>query len=82
MRANGWLMRVIIYDVDAADRNEIETVGELTYLPEVGDFVLLDHQCYEIRRRLFLSDEEVWIDAKRYTEIKGKLSFTSKLVSP
>ncbi|WP_132230289.1 hypothetical protein [Brucella pituitosa] len=73
---------MIIFNVEAADRNEVETVGELTYLPEVGDFVLLDEQCYEIRRRLFLSDKDVWIDAKRYTEISGKLSFAPKLVSP
>ncbi|MBA8862431.1 hypothetical protein FHW19_004177 [Ochrobactrum anthropi] len=74
-------MRVIIYNVDAADRNEIESVGEITYLPDVGDFILLNDQCYEVRRRLFRSGEEVWIDAKHYTEINGKFSFSSILLS-
>lgn len=73
-------MRVIVYDVDAADRNEIENVGELTCLPDVGDLVFLNQQYYEIRRRLFLSKDEVWIDAKR-THIDGKLSFSSELLS-
>lgn len=70
---------MIIYNVDAVDRDEIEIVGEINYLPDVGDFVLINEQCFEVRRRMYLSDEEVWIDAKCYPEITGKLSFSSKL---
>lgn len=71
-------MRVIVHDVDAADRNEIETLGEINYLPDIGDFISLGEHFYEVRRRLFLSNVEVWIDAKR-TDIAGKLSFSPNL---
>lgn len=72
-------MHVIIHDVDAADSNEIQILGETNYLPDMGDFILLSEHFYEVRRRLFLSNKEVWIDAKR-TDITGKLSFSPKLL--
>jgi len=70
-------MRVVLFDIDGSGS---ESVGSLDYLPQVGDFALFGGNYIEIRKRLFVSKFEVWIDVKRHSTIINKFTFTDYLI--
>ncbi|TCQ74477.1 hypothetical protein EDF68_11643 [Ochrobactrum sp. BH3] len=73
-------MRVLVFDIDSHDRDISGDHLVIDYLPDVGDFFYLNDKFFEVRKRLILSKEEVWIDAKIYDKIKDKFSFSQQLL--
>jgi len=70
-------MRIILFDIDGSGS---ESIGTLDYLPDVGDFASFGGAYIEIRKRLFVSQFEVWMDVKRHSTIINKFTFTNCLI--